>query len=358
MWFSVLGIIIAAMLVVIVANLSQAAILQLTQQMAAFGSDQVVLLPFKISGMQPSSALSYFDEKDVKKVARLGCIKDAYGVIAIRNLPIRYGENEFFSLVLASENYLKDYSLYLPLEEGRYLRKEGEVVIGNRLAEDLGISLRDKLEIGNRSFKVVGILAPQEMQTGSINADTTLFISERDGKKLVGERFYLIIARTTCPLEETQQRLEKLFPDSTVITSDYFQKQLEKAINAFNMGTLILGVLAGGIASLGVINSMLASIVRRRKSIALMKVLGMNNKQLWHMLFLESFTLNVVGIMLGALMGIVFYEAVLWYLGWERIYVPITVLALGGMVIVGSWIPAWFGLREAKRISPKEALSS
>ncbi len=359
---SALGVIIAAFLIVGVGIISSSAVDSLFKSFEVFGSDRIIVLPFKLSGTTSASGLTSFDDKDLKTFLSHPCVVNGYGATGTRQIPIVWKNKEAFILLIGSEQYLKDFKLYFKLKKGRYLKKGGRrgAVLGYYIWKEVfpNIKVGDKLTIGNKTFRVVGLLDKQEFSSGGINSETTIFVSTRDLQDLLNTKDYrFIILKSVCPLNQTIKDLEKMTKkDVTFITSDFMKQQLSSSINAFMFGTFALSIIANVVAILGVTNSLLASVIRRKKQIAIMKALGMNNKQLFLSLFFQAAILVGGALILGALLGVGTSFIATHYLKWDR-KIPYWIgLAMLGIFLISTLVPTLVALREVNKISPIEAM--
>lgn len=79
-------------------------------------------------------------------------------------------------------------------------------------------------------------------------------------------------------------------------------KTIESIFNYCKFGLSVVGIIVIIIASLGVINTMLMSVMERTKAIGIMKATGASKKDIRNLFIVESFTIGL----LGGIMGILF----------------------------------------------------
>jgi predicted permease len=125
---------------------------------------------------------------------------------------------------------------------------------------------------------------------------------------------------------------------------------------AFASLTSGFGVLALGLACVGIYGVMAYSVANRRNEIGIRLALGAQPEQVRGMILRESGRLALVGIVAGVLAALFLMRMVAWMLYGIHSYDPVTlaaaVLLLLLVALGASWIPA----RRASSVQPMEAL--
>ncbi len=95
-------------------------------------------------------------------------------------------------------------------------------------------------------------------------------------------------------------------------TSDFleFYSEFRKMVLLFTVGMSLLGFIALFIAALGIVNTMVMSILERRREIGILKSLGAEDKDIRVLFLVESATIGLVGSALGLLLGWVVSESI------------------------------------------------
>ena len=116
-----------------------------------------------------------------------------------------------------------------------------------------------------------------------------------------------------------------------------------------------ISLLVGGI---GIMNIMLATVLERTREIGLLRAVGATEKDIRTQYLVESFTIAILGGLLGIVFGVLLSEMIALYAGWavswslQAILLSFTVCALIGLV---------FGVYpaiKASRLNPIDALQS
>jgi ABC-type antimicrobial peptide transport system permease subunit len=242
--------------------------------------------------------------------------------------------------------------------EGRPLQGRREVIVGSQAAENMGLGVGDTLRLLKSNFRVVGIY-----ETGLAFEEIGVVIGLREGQTLTGKprqvQFYAISLRDPDQVEGVKQELKAAFPEiDFALTSELAEtmsdfRVMEQMVDQISS----LAVFIGG---LGMLNTMLMSVLERTREIGVLRALGWSRRQVLSTILRESLVLGlagglcgtVLGVGLGGLVGL----APGMYAGMKPIYslqlflqaviVALIAGALGGLY------PAW----RATRMRPVEAL--
>jgi putative ABC transport system permease protein len=240
------------------------------------------------------------------------------------------------------------------------------VVLGSLTAERLGIgALHRDLQIwlGGRWFSVIGILNPvplaPELDLGALigwqaaqrylrfNGDiTTIYTrTDPDAVEATGD----LLARTANPARPNEVDVSR--PSDALAA----QAAANQTFTALLLGLGAVALLVGGI---GVVNTMVISVLERRSEIGLRRSLGATREHIRTQFLGESLLLSALGggagILLGAAVTAVYATAQGWPTeipGWAVAGALSAALVLGG---VAGLYPA----SRAARVSPTEALAA
>ena len=80
-------------------------------------------------------------------------------------------------------------------------------------------------------------------------------------------------------------------------------QEIQRFFIYFNLGLGVLGLIALVTASLGIVNTMVMSIVERRREIGVVKALGADERDIRFMFLVESATIGAIGSAVGLLIG-------------------------------------------------------
>jgi putative ABC transport system permease protein len=238
------------------------------------------------------------------------------------------------------------------------------VVLGSSAAEALGIgSPGHHVLIGRTEFLVVGVLAPSPL---AAEVDSSALIGEAAAESLTGAP----VAPSTVYLRVAEERVEEvreliarsIRPDapsevSVARPSDVLEAK-QKADQAFTGLLVGLGSVALLVGGIGVANTMVISVLERRREIGLRRALGATRAHVRDQFLAEALLLSAMGGVGGIVLGLGVTAAFAASRGWP-VSVPPAVLGagLGATLLIGAIAGLWPAIRAA-RTPPTEALQS
>lgn len=373
-----MGIGVAA--VVAVSAIGEGARLYVVNQFGALGTNLVIVLPGRseTSGAMPGVLIG--------KTPRDVTLDDALALRrspAIRRIaPLIVGAGDVHSgtrhretPVLGSTAEFKEIRS-MELAQGRFL-PEGDprhsapvCVIGTTVAAELfggRNPLGEWLRVGDRRFRVIGVLARQGESLG-FNTDEVVIVPVAAAQALFNtEALFRILAeaksREQIPaakadIEEIVRLRHEGERDVTVITQDAVLATFDRILTAL---TLAVGGIAGislAVAGILVMNVMLISVTQRRAEIGLLKALGATGRMIRLAFFAEAVMLALGGAALGLAAGKLGQMLI------GEIYptIPFTpplwaLAAAPAVAIATSILFAVAPARQAARLDPVRALS-
>ncbi|MGK9149024.1 ABC transporter permease [Plantibacter flavus] len=238
------------------------------------------------------------------------------------------------------------------------------VVLGAKAAERLGVTTIGGLVwLGDHQFTVIGILAPvalaEELDSSALIGEeiaASLFgfegnpttIYERSTEESVGEVRELL-GRTVNP--QAPEEVEVSRPSDALAAKN----AADQAFTGLLLGLGSVALLVGGI---GVANTMVISVLERRREIGLRRALGATRGHIRSQFLTEALLLSALGGVAGAGLGSAVTVVMATVSGWP-VSIPPLVLAggVGATLAIGAIAGLYPAIRAA-RTPPTEALSS
>ncbi|HEY2759443.1 MAG TPA: ABC transporter permease [Pirellulales bacterium] len=254
---------------------------------------------------------------------------------------------------------------------GRYLEPTDEhtVLLGRSLANSMGKKLDDEVMIEGQPFKLVGIYDSPNMienQSAVISLRDLQDLMDRKGevsefdiamkKNLPDQKAALLALRHTIEglKDENGAKLGLQAKETEDFVKSDGQQRLARAM------AWITSVIALIVGSIGMLNTMIVSVLERTQEIGILRAIGWRKSRVMWMILIESFTLSFT----GAVFGILVAYAMIMILarfpaaqGFVSGYVTmkIVVMAYVLSVVVGLIGGAYPALRGAS-LPPTEAL--
>ncbi|MFI6780826.1 ABC transporter permease [Micromonospora sp. NPDC050276] len=367
---SALGISIGIATLVVVVGIPASSQRDLMNQLSALGTNLLRAEP--VPDQNPPALLP---EDAAAMASRIGPVEMASAVAnthtAVRrnDLLDRY-DTSGLSVLAARPDLLE--TVNGRIRSGRALDAGASglptVVLGYVAASRLGFATVDPRQppqvfIGERWFTVIGILEPLPL---SPDLDRSVLVGWDAAKAMLGfdgHPTVLYLRAREDALEDVRAvlpaTLNPQLPGLVQVSrpSDALaaKRATENSFSGLFLGLAAVALLVGGI---GVANTMVISVLERRREIGLRRALGANRGQIRVQFLTESVLLSVLGGAAGAVLGVLATIGYASYQGWPPT-IPLTAV-LGGIVgalLVGVIAGVYPSIRAA-RLTPTEALST
>lgn len=321
----VLAISIGVGAVVVLTSLGEGARRYVRNQFESLGTNLIVILPGRaetvsgtggiMSGRTPrdltlDDALALRRIRGVHRVTPLNLVS---GEISAggrrRDVP-----------VVGSTSDLR-YVWDLDVAQGRFLpdqdprRATPLCVIGPRVRQELfgtRSPLGEWVRIGDRRFRVIGVLAPRGEWLG-LDMDELAIIPVESAHVLFNLTSLLRVAVETNTREDVHRVKDDIRTtlsarhdgeeDVTIITEDAVASTFDRILLAL---TLALGGIASislAVAGILIMNVMLVAVSQRTSEIGLLKAIGASPSQIRFLFFAEAAVLSLVGGIAGSILG-------------------------------------------------------
>jgi len=193
------------------------------------------------------------------------------------------------------------------LKEGRFPQKEGEVVLEKHYAKFHHEKMGDAVEIGNRSFAVVGLL---EIKEGSQIASSNIYLPLKDAQSLLGGEpgVNVVYLRLKNPsfLSQVKTNIGRQLNGISVASSDSSLELMGGVSKISDQFSFLASLIALGGAVFLIVKTMLSNLVERSREIGILKAVGWTEKDVQKQLMGEVFLQSLAGGVLGILLGYFF----------------------------------------------------
>lgn len=242
-----------------------------------------------------------------------------------------------------------------------------EAVLGYEAAELEQREVGDKLLIveKNVEVKVVGILK----RTGTQD-DGTIFLPLKAVQKIFGIKDELtgigIKVKKDANMAQFEEKMYKL-PDVQVVSLAQVKQTIMTLVSTAKVMVFSIALIAILISVVGVINTILMSVMERLQEIGILKSMGATAWDIFKLIWLETLILCISGGIIGAALAMataklteVLIRQLLPYApsgGLVQINLPLVILTFGVVILIGllsGVYPSW----KAGRVRPLEAIRS
>ncbi len=293
---------------------------------------------------------------DQRVGARIAALPD---VEAVSGYVIAMASTEEMPMLFVFGYHPREFAIrHFRIVEGQPLTAHRQVIVGCQAAEAMGLEVGDTLRLLESAFRVAGIY-----ETGVGYEESGVVIGLREAQALAGKphqvTWYVIKLRDPERAETVRDYLGANFPEIDVsLTSEFVETMPGMQRTKESVGQISL--LAVFIGAVGMLNTMLMSVMERTREIGVLRALGWRRRQVIGMILREALALGAVGGVCGIILGL--------GLAWGMSQMP----GMGGMVdpryspelfeqalavalvtgVTGGLYPAW----RATRMRPVEAL--
>lgn len=268
------------------------------------------------------------------------------------------------------------------LREGEFLTENGrgEILIGQRLADELGVGVGDRinLAVGNPDglpeegqFTIVGLI-----NTGFPGIDNAnVFLSLAQAQAITGSGNRASTIRILLHDAEDTEKVAAAMqtPGATVLDWQELNEFIMTTIETGGAFYALLYAIIFLVVAVIIANTLLMSVFERTREIGILAALGMKGRQIMTMFLFEATILGLIGCFFGIILGAAF----VYYFSINGIYfgdlgdsvgtmafgdslytalVPANLFVMAFwmlvVIVIVSLYPAWY----AARLQPVEAL--
>ncbi len=243
-------------------------------------------------------------------------------------IPLAFGDNYMgYKIVGTTPDYISKYNG--KLQEGQIFQNNFEVVVGGKIAQNLGLKVGDEFYGAhgesqeeehvhdNHAYTVVGILEPSDKVIDNLILCTIPSVwavhdnHEHDGEESEIVQEDLSDKEITAVLLKVKNKMAfviwpRLVPQNSKMQVASPAIEINRLFSLFGFGLDALEYLAYGIMIISGISIFIALYSRlkeRKFEFALMRISGAKRYQLLGLVVFESLLLCIVGFILGILFG-------------------------------------------------------
>lgn len=324
-WLTLLGIFIGIASVVALIGLGEGLKLAINSQFGISSTEVLTVQAGGVSGAGPpgsgvSNPLTFSDSDEIEKLSSV-----EYSIPRI----IQTGKLEFndklifgFAMSVPSGDK-RDFSyqiLDFEMEEGRLLKDDDhdKIVLGYNFYSN-GVGLDKQVRVGNsvliqdKKFEVIGITKKK----GSFIFDNIVHMQESELVDLFNRddsvSVIAVKVKNKDLVDKGKEEIEKLLrkrrdvkvgeEDFNVQTPQAMLENVNSVLTGVQIFIILIAAISILVGSLGIVNTMLTSVLERKSQIGVMKAIGAKNSDIFFVFLFESGIMGLVGGLIGVSVG-------------------------------------------------------
>jgi len=326
----------------------------------------------------------YLTERDITDVQRIQGIKkvstqlSGVGILRYNSLDVATSLTGMDVDVIHISYGIEDLGSGSLLEIG----DQNKCLIGYNVAHeyfDSDITVGSRIKINEAKIVVNGIFS--QFGSGGIGStDDIVLLTSRDFKKITGESNITSatiqvydVTNVESIADEIEQAINENHGDddfASATTMSSIMESIQNIIGVIQMMLVAIASIALIVASIGIMNTMLTSVMERTREIGIMKAIGAENKDVMSIFIIEGIIVSVIGGLCGIFLGVFGSQALGEIVSMQGssgagppsgmalnpvVTLSSVMLAIGVSILVGvlsSSYPAW----KAAKMSPIEAV--
>lgn len=376
-----LGIIIGVAAVITMVALTQGAKETIKEQITSLGGNSLIVNAGSRtrSGVKEGlGSANTLTSQDAEAIEKLGIVTYISPLMKTTEQVI-WGNRNWFTAIVGTSPDFVFINDWFP-ERGNFFNSEDIInaeqvcVLGKTVASNLfGYQnpIGKTVRIGNKSFRVIGVLSSKGQTPGGSDQDDIVVIPYTTlQRRILGVTHLENIAvsvRTEKDIPFAQAQITQLLRERHQIRpnmeDDFNIKTQVNVIERIFTISKIMTILLGSIASIslivggiGIMNIMLVSVTERTKEIGIRMSVGARERDILLQFLIEALVLSLIGGLIGIALGIVGSKISSFFTHWP------TLVSFGSIILAFSFaiiVGIFFGLypaRKASKLDPIEAL--
>ena len=381
-FLTLLGIAIGIMAIVSLMGIGEGMQQAITGELSSL-SDTIIIFGGEINagigGGGFTQTNNRFTDRDLGDIQRIEGLKDISPVYFGTASVEFNGETYPISLMgMDPNNMATIFGIEtLGLATGDFMQ-EGEqfkCVVGHEIAYekfDANMNIGGKIRINGKNFVVNGIYKKQGAGF-SVPTDDNIHLTSHDFEKITGQKDITgIIVRVydVSQVDVLAAEIETVVNENhgsddfaDAITMASILDSIQQVLGIIQMVLMAIAGIALIVASIGIMNTMLTSVMERTHEIGIMKAIGARNEDVMSIFIMEGLLISLIGGIVGIILGFIgargFSMFAAGFFGGESLAPIISIVAIGlalGVAmfvgIISSLYPAW----KAAKMSPIEAV--
>lgn len=376
-FLTLIGVVIGIAAIVSLLSIGNGLSMAIEEQFQTLGTNTIFIIPG--TGMTSTLTPTIMTQNDISIIENTSGISNVIPIYSKGGMLEYNGEKVSVSIsaVDGKDISILNSTKYIEIFEGRMPEKNDSegILIGSKLASGYfkrDLSLKKKVTINGVDYTVVGITKPSEGMDGMIGSGGGIYMTLKGLEKIVPQSSLkpsIIFAKTfnASEAKDTAKLIQDYFDKKygeksiTVSSAESLLEQVKSLLNLITIFITGIGAVSMLVGGIGIMNSMITSVMERTREIGLMKALGASNEKIKSIFLLEAALIGGVGGAIGIILGytmsftIAFIGQSLGYKLYASMGIEITIGALIFAMVVGS-ISGFLPAINAANLDPVVAL--
>ncbi len=313
---TILGIAVGSGLIVALLSLGEGISNSVTSQLMTIGANNIIVLPAQGSNVR-------FTDADAQRLATIPYVS---AVAPFFSVPAEFKVGGFSvsGRILGIDPLI--LQLFFPgieVEEGSQPASNSatQACVGNKVAYPPLASAATRLYVGQPL--TITVASTEGLKTASytvsciygrfgaslfFDADTAVVMPVPAARKLIGEtRYQAILVRTdrVDKVDYITSEIELMYGRNVlVISPTTILNTVRSIIGSFTVFLAIIASVSLFVAGLGIMNTMIMSVMERTREIGVLRSVGMKREELLLTFLLEAILTGLIGGLIGVGMGV------------------------------------------------------
>jgi len=365
MVFLVVGMVIGIATIVALYTITTAMEREIADKFDQIGANMTVApktddLSLSYGGVSAADVTNNAKELDMSAIDKIRSIKNKENIATIAPKllgALKTGGKDKLVMGVQWENELR-MKRWWKIDGKKPARAE-EVLLGNHVARELNKKPGDELALGEKKFRVAGVLRELGGQE-----DAVIFMDLATTQQMLGKKDKLSFLEvsalcSTCPIEEIIRQISDRLPEAQATAIKEVVQARKDFVDRFSGMALAVSGIVLAIGSLVVLITMMSSVNERTREIGIFRAIGFRKSHVMGVILMEAAVVSVIGGLAGYLVGMAaakFAAPVIAQMDVAIIWDPVIGVAALGLAVVIGLAASLFPAIQASRQDPVEAL--
>jgi len=332
-WLTILGVIIGVAAVVAIISIGSGTQQVISSQLGGLGADIITISPGssrafgfgEFNQRATSTKTQNLTIKDVQTIKAVPGVQYVNGIVSGRVDVVYLSETASLSVQGIDPIAWKEMTAS-SLDSGRFLTQSdtNSIMIGYGVANNVfkeKLLVNTQINVGGKSFKIVGILQESGGGFGGGGTDNTIFMPVSAARtvieNVIANQFTSIQVKVADPslVNTTSNAIDQKLlilrhvtentKDFSIMSSQSLQQTISTVTNTLSLFLTGIAAISLLVGAIGIANTMFMSVLERTRQIGVLKALGTTNSEVTLLYLTESSIMGLIGGLMGIFLGFI-----------------------------------------------------